>query len=135
GQGLVVQSTSYLACTPGVNIDVGFPGPRRAFKSALAGEWVFWLDVTGQGLVLLSSFGAIYEKEVQGEYVIDSGHIVAYEKTLEYSIGKPKGSSWLSTFLGGEGFVCNFRGHGKVYCQTHNPGTFGQLVGSQLPPR
>jgi uncharacterized protein (AIM24 family) len=31
--------------------------------------------------------------------------------------------------------VCRFKGRGTVYCQTHNPGAFGLLVGSQLPPR
>lgn len=128
--GLVVQSTGYLASTPGVDIELGFQG----LKSLFSGESIFWLNITGQGLVLLSSFGAVYEIDVDGEYVVDTGHIVAFEKSLQFSISKP-GSSWIGAFLGGEGFVCRFKGKGKVFCQTHNPGAFGQMVGSQLPPR
>ncbi|MEB3293111.1 MAG: TIGR00266 family protein [Synechococcales bacterium] len=130
GTDLVVQSTGYLASTPGVDVELGFTG----FKSLLSGESIFWLTVSGSGLVLLSAFGGIYEIEVNGEYVVDTGHIVAFEKTLDYSISKAN-QSWIGAFFGGEGFVCRFRGRGKVYCQTHNPTAFGRMVGSQLPPR
>ena len=130
GQDLVVQAASYLACSSEIDIDLGFQG----LKSLFSGESIFWLTVSGYGLVLLTSFGGIYEIEVKGEYIVDTGHIVAFERILDFSISKP-GSSWLGAFLGGEGLVCRFRGHGKVYCQTHNPGAFGSVVGSQLPPR
>lgn len=130
GIELIVQSSGYLACTPGVDIDLGFQG----FKSIFSGESLFWLTASGSGAVLLSSFGAIYEVEVDGEYIVDTGHIVAFEKTLNFTITKP-GSSWLGAFLGGEGFVCKFQGKGKLYCQSHSPRGFGVTVGSRLPPR
>ncbi|MDJ0634389.1 MAG: TIGR00266 family protein [Xenococcaceae cyanobacterium MO_188.B29] len=130
GQDLVVQATSYLACSSAVDIDLGFQG----LKSLFSGESIFWLTVSGYGLVLLTSFGGIYEIEVDGEYIVDTGHIVAFERSLDFTISKP-GNSWIGAFLGGEGFVCRFRGQGKVYCQTHNPGSFGFTVGSKLPPR
>jgi uncharacterized protein (TIGR00266 family) len=130
GQDLIVQATSYLACSSEVDINVGFQG----LKSLFSGESIFWLTISGYGLVLLTSFGGIYEIPVDGEYIVDTGHIVAFERSLDFSITKP-GSSWLGAFLGGEGLVCRFRGKGKIYCQTHNPGAFGSLVGSKLPPR
>ena len=130
GQDLIVQATSYLACTPEINIDLGFQG----LKSVFSGESIFWLTVSGYGTVLLTSFGGIYEIEVDGDYIVDTGHIVAFERSLDFSITKP-GSSWLGAFLGGEGLVCRFRGKGKLFCQTHNPGAFGSLIGSMLPPR
>lgn len=129
--GLVVQAGSYLASTSDVNIDLGFQG----FKSLFSGESIFWLDMGGHGDVLLSSFGAIYEVPVKGEYIVDTGHIVAFEKTLKFEITKSPGSSWLSAFLGGEGLVCRFKGNGRLFCQTHNAPAFGQAVGSRLPPR
>lgn len=132
GQELVVQSGSYLASAPTVDIDLGFPGLKRGL---LSGESLFWLTISGHGSLLLSSFGAIYAVEVDGEYIVDTGHIVAFERTLTFDVGKPPGSTWISTFLGGEGFVCKFKGKGTVYCQTHNPGAFGQLIGPKLPPR
>ncbi|MCU0565560.1 MAG: TIGR00266 family protein [Oculatellaceae cyanobacterium Prado106] len=130
GKELVIQSTGYLACTSGVDIELGFQG----FKSIFSGESIFWLTASGQGLVLLSAFGSIYEIEVDGEYVVDTGNIVAFEKTLNFSITKAN-SSWMGAFLGGEGFVCRFQGKGRLFCQTHNPGAFGRLIGSQLPPK
>ncbi|NEO29161.1 MAG: TIGR00266 family protein [Symploca sp. SIO3C6] len=130
GQELVVQATSYLASASSVDIDLGFQG----FKSLFSGESIFWLTVSGYGSLLLNSFGAIYEIPVRGEYIVDTGHIVAFEKSLTFEITKP-GSSWIGAFLGGEGLVCRFKGEGKVYCQTHNPGAFGSQIGSQLPPR
>ncbi len=44
------------------------------------------------------------------------------------------GSSWISSFLGGEGLVCRFSGQGKLYCQTHNPPSFGKHLGPKLRP-
>lgn len=129
--GLVVQATSYLACAAGVTVDLGFQG----FKSLFSGESVFWLEISGPGPVLLSSFGAVFAVDVDGEYVVDTGHIVAFERDLTFEIGKPLGSTWLSTFLGREGLVCKFKGRGKLWCQTHNPPAFGRLVGAMLPPR
>ena len=128
--GLVVQSTSYLASENNVDIELCFQG----LKSIFSGESVFWLNVTGNGGVILSSFGAIYEIDVDGEYIVDTGHIVAFEKSLNFEITKP-GSSWLGAFLGGEGLVCRFKGQGKIYCQSHNAGAFGSVVGSKLPAR
>ena len=130
GQDLVVQATSYLACSSEVDLDVGFEG----FKSLFSGESIFWLTFSGHGVALLASFGAIYEVEVDGEYIVDTGRIVAFERSLDFSIAKAT-KGLMSTFLSGEGFVCRFKGKGKVFCQTHNPGAFGTTVGSQLPPR
>ena len=128
--GLVVQATSYLASESNVDIDLGFQG----FKSIFSGESIFWLNMSGYGSLLIASFGAIYEVPVNGEYIVDTGHIVAFEKSLNFEIAKA-GSSWVGAFLGGEGLVCRFKGQGRVFCQTHNPGAFGTVVGSQLPPR
>lgn len=130
GKELVVQAGSYLANDNGVDIDVGFQG----FKSLFSGEAIFWLSLSGVGPVILTSFGGIYEIPVDGEYIVDTGHIVAFERSLDFSITKA-GGSWLGSWLGGEGLVCHFRGQGKVYCQTHNNGSFGSIVGSQLPAR
>ena len=130
GKTLLVQSTGYLASTPGVDIELGFQG----FKGFFSGESIFWLKVSGNGLVLLNAFGGIYEIDVDGEYVVDTGHIVAFEESLSFRISKANPSIW-GTIFGGEGLVCRFSGKGKLYCQTHNPRSFGKMVGSQLPPR
>ena len=130
GQDLIVQATSYLACSSQVDLDLGFEGLR----SFLSGESIFWLTLSGYGMALLTSFGGIYEIPVDGEYIVDTGHIVAFERSLDFNITKPS-ASWIGSFLGGEGLVCRFRGQGKVYCQTHSVKTFGSLIGSLLPAK
>lgn len=130
GSNLVVQSGSYLASEPSVQIDVGWQG----FKSMFSGESLFWLKATGQGQLILSSFGAIYEVDVQDTYIVDTGHIVAFDESLSFTLTKA-GSSWWHSFLGGEGIVCRFRGRGKVYCQSHNPASFGAELTPHLRPR
>lgn len=119
-ENLIVQSGSFLASEDTIDMDMGWQG----FKTLFSGEGLLWLNLKGSGKLVLSSFGAIYPIEVDGEYIVDSGHIVAFEETLDFTITKA-GKSWLSSFLGGEGLVCKFHGKGTVWCQSHNPRSFG----------
>ncbi|VUD53403.1 hypothetical protein TDB9533_01827 [Thalassocella blandensis] len=129
-ENLIVQSGSFLACEDSVDIDLGWQG----FKSLFSGENVFWLNMKGKGKIILSSFGAIYPIEVDGEYIVDSGHIVAFNESLNFSITKA-GKSWVQSFLGGEGLVCKFKGKGIVWCQSHNPKSFGMALRPSLRVR
>ena len=95
---------------------------------------MFWVRCSGTGDLFLSSFGAIYEVDVQGEYTVDTGHIVAFEDSLQFRITKVS-SSLIGSFLGGEGLVCRFQGQGKLYCQSHNAASLGALLGPKLKPR
>jgi uncharacterized protein (AIM24 family) len=83
---------------------------------------------------VLSSFGAIYPIEVNGDYIVDTGHIVAFNETLNFSITKA-GKSWIQSIFGGEGMVCKFSGRGTVWCQSHNTKSFGNLLGPKLKIR
>ncbi|MBI34830.1 MAG: TIGR00266 family protein [Flavobacteriales bacterium] len=130
GQGLIVQGGSYVASSHDINVDFSWQG----FKSAFSGEGLFWLNINGIGKVVVNSFGAIYPIEVNGEYIVDTGHIVAFDETLNFKISKA-GKSLVSSFLGGEGLVCKFNGKGTVWCQSHNDTSFGKTVGPKLKPR
>ncbi len=131
GGTLIVQGSSWLASSPGIEIDATWQGLSSALFS---GESIFWVRCSGEGTVLLSSFGCVYEVDVDGRYVVDTGHIVAFEDTLSFRIGKAA-PSLLGSFLGGEGLVCHFEGRGRLWCQTHNPPSFGRLLGPTLRPR
>ena len=128
-ESLIVQGGSFMACEHNVEIDLGWQG----FKSILSGESVFWVNLKGTGKTLINSFGAIYPVEVDGEYIVDTGHIVAFNETLDFTITKA-GKSWLHSFLGGEGLVCKFHGKGTVWCQSHNPSSFGWSLSPGLKP-
>lgn len=129
-ENLIVQGGSFVACDEAVGIDLGWQG----FKSFFSGENMFWVHLKGTGKVVLSSFGAIYPVAVDGEYVVDTGHIVAFNETLNFTIRKA-GKSLIGSFLGGEGFVCRFKGKGTVWCQSHNARAFGRKLGPMLRPR
>jgi uncharacterized protein (TIGR00266 family) len=128
-KNLIVQSTSYLAATEGLDMDTKFGG----LKGFFSGEALFWIKFSGQGKLLLSSFGGIFQIDVDGSFICDTGHIVAYEDTLDYKVRKVGG--WKATILSGEGLVCEFSGKGRLYMQTHNAPGFGQFLGGKLPPR
>jgi uncharacterized protein (TIGR00266 family) len=127
---LIVQGGSYVASSPDIDIDMGWQG----FKSILSGEGIFWLNLSGKGKVVFNSFGAIYPVKVDGEYIVDTGHIVAFNETLSFTITKA-GQSWISSFLGGEGLVCKFQGKGTIWCQSHNAASFGSALGPCLRAR
>jgi uncharacterized protein (TIGR00266 family) len=131
GGTVIVQGSSWLASATGIDIDATWQGLGKALFS---GESMFWVKCSGAGDLFLSSFGAIYPVHVNGEYVVDTGHIVAFDDTLQFKIGKA-GKSLVGSLLGGEGLVCKFSGQGRLYCQSHNPPSFGKLVGPKLRPR
>ncbi|MGK0289903.1 MAG: hypothetical protein ACI86H_001352 [bacterium] len=127
---MIVQAGSFVACEHDVEMDMGWQG----FKSFISGESAFWLKMSGHGKIIINAFGAIYPIEVDGEYIVDTGHIVAFNETLDFSVTKA-GNGWISSFLSGEGLVCKFKGKGTVWCQSHNASSFGATIGPMLRPR
>lgn len=121
---------SYMGSHPDLDLDIQFQG----FKGLLSGESLFFMQVSGRGPLLVNAYGVIRPVDVDGELIIDTGHVVAFEQTLSYSLTKT-GGSWVSSFLAGEGIVLHFKGHGRVYVQSHNPKEFGPRLGRLLPPR
>jgi len=130
GEELIVQGGSFVACEPNIEIDLSWQG----FKSIISKESIFWLNLNGTGKVIINSFGAIYPIEVDGEYIVDTGHIVAFPKNMNFTVTKA-GKSWMSSILGGEGFVCKFTGKGTVWVQSHNSNSFGSTIGPHLRER
>ncbi|PCJ56800.1 MAG: TIGR00266 family protein [Planctomycetota bacterium] len=124
---LIVQGGSFVACSNTIDVDTSWQG----FKSFFSGESMFWVKLKGEGDVIVNSFGAIYDIDVEDTYIVDTGHIVAFEETLEFKVRKA-GQGWFSAILGGEGLVCEFKGQGKVYCQTHNLPNFGHALAPNL---
>tara|TARA_B100001989_G_scaffold253271_1_gene239446 strand:- start:3383 stop:4063 length:681 start_codon:yes stop_codon:yes gene_type:complete len=130
GKTLIVQGSSFVAHWGNVDMDMKWQG----FKSLIAKEGMFWIKLSGSGELLLNAFGAIYPVDVDGEYIVDTGHIVAFEEGLDFKLSKA-GSSWMGSFMGGEGFVARFKGKGRLWCQSHNQSAFGYILGPMLRPR
>ena len=112
GDSFILTAGSFMACTSEVKLKTRFGG----LKGLFSGEGAFFVECNGEGEVFYNSYGAIVEKEVSGSFIVDTGHVVAWEPGLEYSIRGMGGLK--STFLSGEGLVMEFSGSGKIYLQT-----------------
>jgi uncharacterized protein (TIGR00266 family) len=130
--GLYIQSSSYIATTPAVNVETQLGN----FKTFFGGEGLFVLKATASGPgqpVIIGAFGGIHEIQCDGNLVIDNGHLVAWETTLNYKMVK-SAKGFMASFLSGEGLVFQFEGQGRIWIQTRNPSEFGTKVGRMLPP-
>lgn len=130
-QTFLVQSSSYLAGDTSLQVETKFGGA----KSWLGGEGLFLLQVSGTGLLLVSSFGAIHRKTLRaGErYVVDTGHLVAWEGHMQYQLRKAAKSGFFRSFLSGEGMVAEFAGPGEILIQTRNLAAFAGLLKPFFP--
>ncbi|MET0391469.1 MAG: TIGR00266 family protein [Polyangiales bacterium] len=114
GGALFLQAGAFLACDPSVQLGLGFAGLR----SLIAREGLFRLRVSGQGRVWFGGYGGIVTKDLSGEYIVDSGHLLAYEPTVRLSLGLSGGI--FSSLFGGEGIVMVLRGPGRIYLQSRS---------------
>ncbi|ASJ05927.1 TIGR00266 family protein [Thermococcus pacificus] len=127
---LYAQSGAFLASTEGIDIDTKWGGARTFFGR----EGLFLLKMSGKGTVFLSSFGAIYKKELRNErFVIDTGHMVAFTEGLDFNVRRVGGLK--STLFSGEGLVAEFYGTGTLYIQTRSLDSFLSWIIPHLPER
>ncbi len=119
---LVLTAGSFLACTSGIDLKTRFGGLRALFS----GEGAFVLRAQGTGELFFNAYGAVIEKQINGSLRVDTGHAVAWDPTLDYSIAGMGGLK--STIFSGEGLTMDFQGTGRLWVQTRNlPATAGWL--------
>ena len=113
GQTVFLQNSAYVASGMNVELQTKWQGFMKGFFS---GESMFLIRASGQGDLWFNTYGAMIKIEVCGDYVVDTGHIVAFTEGLDYNITRVGG--YKSLFLSGEGLVCRFSGQGSVWIQT-----------------
>jgi uncharacterized protein (TIGR00266 family) len=130
-QTVLVQSGSWIASDPSIEVDAKWGGGRTFFS----GEGLVLLRCSGHGDMLVSAYGAIRSATLgAGETMtLDTGHVVAFDDTVQYSVRKA--GSWKSTILGGEGLVTDFTGPGRVWLQTRSSSDLIAWIQSKLPPQ
>jgi len=113
---LVCQKGSFLAAAFGTSMDVVF---AKRFGAGLFGGEGFVLQLLrGDGMVFIHAGGTIVERKLNGEkLLVDTGCIVAFEKTIDYDIQQVGGLR--SMLFGGEGiFLATLQGTGRVWLQS-----------------
>jgi uncharacterized protein (TIGR00266 family) len=114
GASLCLEGGSYICSTPGITLGLRYAG----IPSFIAREGLFKLVVSGTGTVWFGGYGAFIEKQIRGEYIVDSGHLVAYEPQI--TLHTQLASGIFGSLFSGEGFVTRLEGNGKVWLQTRS---------------
>jgi uncharacterized protein (TIGR00266 family) len=130
-QGYIIQSSSYIASTQNVELDIKWQG----FTKGLFGQGLFMIKATGNGTLFINTFGAIDKHTIEAgkSLIVDNFHLVAFSDTCDYKVIKFGGLK--STILGGEGLVTEVNGPGDVYIQTKNLREFVEWLWTLLGPR
>lgn len=119
GNELFMQPGAFVACTPDVKLKLTWAG----FKSWLAKEGLFRFRVSGQGKVWYGAYGALLARELDGEAIVDTSHLVSYEPGVKLNIQLAGGI--FSSFFGGEGLVTRISGKGHYVIQSRSMESLG----------
>lgn len=116
GEKIYLASSCYLAHTEGVTYTTKF---QRLTSGLLSGAGWFLIEASGHGDIWFNSYGALIEMPVNDDLLLDNNHLVGFTEGVDYEIVKL--GTYKSLLFSGEGFVCRFRGQGKVYFQSKKP--------------
>lgn len=108
------QPGAYLCSTPGVKLNLKYAG----IASFIGGEGLFKLKLSGTGRVWYGAYGALLEREVDGELIVDSSHLVAYRDGIRLKVQLSGGL--FSSFFSGEGLVTRIEGKGRIIIQSRS---------------
>lgn len=132
--GLIAQKGAFLCSEDTVELSVAFT--KKLSAGFFGGEGFILQDIHGTGMVFLEIDGNKVEKVLApGEVLkVDTGNVVAFEKTVQYEIERVKGLK--NIFFGGEGlFLTKLTGPGRVILQTQNFNEFAGRIISLMPSK
>ena len=109
---IILSAGAFLGCSPDIVLRTRFGGFRYLFS----GEGGFFLEASGSGDLFYNTYGAMVMKDVDGSITVDTGHVVAWDPNLSYTVTGMGGLK--QTLFSGEGLVLKFSGHGRLYLQT-----------------
>lgn len=114
GNAICLQRGAFICCTSGVNIGVRYAG----LGAFIAREGLFKLIASGSGSVWYGAYGGLVERRIDGEYIVDSSHLVAWEPHMKLRIQMAGGL--ISSLTSGEGLVTRVEGSGTVVLQSRS---------------
>ena len=132
--GLICQKGAFLCAQESVNLNITFS--KKISSGLFGGEGFILQDISGQGMAFLEIDGDMIEKQLApGEVLkVDTGNVVAFEKSVNYEIEMVKGFS--NIIFGGEGlFLTKLTGPGKIILQTQNLAEFAGRIARFIPTK
>jgi uncharacterized protein (TIGR00266 family) len=111
---LCFQPGAYISHTPGVKLGLRWAG----FSSWLSGEGLFKLKASGRGTVFFGAYGGVTRKHIDGDFIVDTGHLVAYEPAIRMNVGLAGGL--FGSMTSGEGLINRLTGRGTIYLQSRS---------------
>lgn len=121
GEGdLMLEDGAFLASERGVAIDSSWQGLRGFFN-----EGLFILRATGNGTLFFNAYGDIQEIEVDGSYVVDNGHAVAWDATLDCHVTRSRS---VRAFMFSDQLLMAFSGRGRLWVQSRSPQALADWV-------
>lgn len=132
--GIIAQKRAFLCAQEGVDISIALT--KRFSAGVFGGEGFILQDISGDGYAFLEVDGDQVVKELApGEVMkVDTGNVVAFDKSVRYEIETVKGLS--NIFFGGEGlFLTKLTGPGRVVLQTQNFNDFAGRIIAMMPNR
>ena len=132
--GLIAQKGAFLCAQNSVELSMAFT--KKLSAGLFGGEGFILQDIHGSGMAFLEIDGDKVEKVLApGEVLkVDTGNVVAFEKTVSYEIETVKGLK--NIFFGGEGlFLTKLTGPGRVILQTQNFNEFAGRIISMIPSK
>lgn len=125
-----LNTSAYLGSEPTVHYDVKTQSLGKALFGGTGG--LFIAKTSGNGKLYINTFGDLVVLNVEDYYElhVDNEHVVAWEDTVDYSIGVASG---VFGFTSGEGLINRFSGRGKVLLQSRNIENLANVLIPHLP--
>ena len=128
GHSIIVQRDAFLCAALGTKISMQFH--KKIGSGLFGGEGFILQKLEGDGKAFIHAGGTVIEKELNNETIrIDTGCIVAFQPSINYSIERAGGLK--SMVFGGEGmFLATLSGTGKIWLQSM---PIGKLIQKLAP--
>lgn len=116
GGEIIAQKDAFLCAALGTKLDIAFRG--NLGTGLFGGEGFILQKLEGDGMAFVSVGGTVIERELRNEkLLVDTGCLVAFEPSVEYSI--ERAGNLKSMIFGGEGlFLATLSGTGRVWLQS-----------------
>ena len=114
GEAICLQPGAYISSSPELDLSVQWAG----FGSWMAREGLFRLKVKGTGKLWYGAYGQLLDRRVDGEMIVDTSHLVAYDPDIKLKLQLAGGL--FSSFFSGEGLITRVEGSGQITIQTRS---------------